>query len=276
MRQVSPAMKQYLQERVLHLVYCWKITLFDGTILGFTNHQKNISFEGVVYRSEEAVSKTAITFSERLAPDNIDISGMIKEVQILESELLAGRFDHADIEIFLVNYQDLSAGKIPLSSYNIGEVKVERGEYQFDIRGKSQLYKQVSGRSYTNSCYLDYGSAKCGATDKVTLTGSVTSMVNSKVFSDSSKNQAANFFNEGILEWTSGSNKGVKMRVKAFANTQFTLALPMLMPVSVGDTFTVSNGCGKLLRHCRDDHNNVINYRGFDHIPGEDKVRRRV
>jgi uncharacterized phage protein (TIGR02218 family) len=275
MRTIPAAMKNYLAERVTYFVYCWKITLFHGTVLGFTNHQQDLTIDGVVYASEEGVSKTAITFSERLAPDNIDITGVIEEIQMLKQEIINGRFDGADIDIFVVNYQDLAAGKIDLASYNVGDIQAKRNEYTFNVRGQSQKYKQTFGRTYTNSCYLDFGEAKCGVTP-TSAAGTVTSVASQRKFTASAMGQAAGFFDFGLFVWDAGGNKGVNSRVKAFTSGGvIELGLPMLAPIAIGDTFTVQNGCGKLISHCK-GYSNIVNYRGFNHIPGIDKIQRRV
>lgn len=45
-------------------------------------------------------------------------------------------------------------------------------------------------------------------------------------------------------------------------------------PIAAGDTFAVTAGCDKRLPTCRDRFNNVVNFRGFPHIPGNDFVTR--
>ena len=43
-------------------------------------------------------------------------------------------------------------------------------------------------------------------------------------------------------------------------------------PVAAGDSFTVTAGCDKQFQTCHDRFNNVVNFRGFPHIPGNDFV----
>jgi uncharacterized phage protein (TIGR02218 family) len=45
-------------------------------------------------------------------------------------------------------------------------------------------------------------------------------------------------------------------------------------PIAAGDTFIVTAGCDKRFETCRDRFNNIVNYRGFPHIPGNDFVTR--
>ena len=41
-----------------------------------------------------------------------------------------------------------------------------------------------------------------------------------------------------------------------------------------GDAFTVTAGCDKAFGTCRDRFNNIVNFRGFPHMPGNDFVMR--
>jgi uncharacterized phage protein (TIGR02218 family) len=45
-------------------------------------------------------------------------------------------------------------------------------------------------------------------------------------------------------------------------------------PIAVGDTFTVTAGCDKRFATCRDRFDNVLNFRGYPHIPGNEYVTR--
>jgi uncharacterized phage protein (TIGR02218 family) len=45
-------------------------------------------------------------------------------------------------------------------------------------------------------------------------------------------------------------------------------------PIEVGDDFSVVAGCDERLETCRDRFANVVNFRGFPHIPGQDTVIR--
>jgi uncharacterized phage protein (TIGR02218 family) len=48
----------------------------------------------------------------------------------------------------------------------------------------------------------------------------------------------------------------------------------MALPIAPGDAFFVTAGCDKRFGTCRDRFNNVPNFRGFPHIPGNDFIMR--
>jgi len=53
---------------------------------------------------------------------------------------------------------------------------------------------------------------------------------------------------------------------------QIDLQLEMPHPIVVGDTFKVVAGCDKLVKTCGDKFSNIINFQGFPHMPGRDKL----
>jgi hypothetical protein len=75
------------------------------------------------------------------------------------------------------------------------------------------------------------------------------------------------------------------MEVKQQADTGvFTLQLGMKRAIQVGDTFRAYPGCNKLKKtetetydgDCVVKFDNAVNFRGFDEVPGIDKMVKRA
>jgi uncharacterized phage protein (TIGR02218 family) len=86
------------------------------------------------------------------------------------------------------------------------------------------------------------------------------------------------WFTAGKLTWTGGANAGLAVEVKGHRlvadGVSLTLWQAMPEPIADGDTFSVTAGCDKRFETCRDRFDNVVNFRGFPHIPGNDFVTR--
>ena len=83
----------------------------------------------------------------------------------------------------------------------------------------------------------------------------------------------ADWFAEGLATWTSGANDGLTVKVKTSSDANaITLTLPMLSPITLGDTMTLVAGCRKRLSDCSGKFNNVINFQGEPHLPGVDQI----
>jgi len=83
------------------------------------------------------------------------------------------------------------------------------------------------------------------------------------------------WFTAGKLTFTSGANAGNSVEVKSHRNVgNVTLSLWQVMPepIAPGDTFVVTAGCDKRSSTCRGRFANLINFRGFPHVPGNDFV----
>jgi uncharacterized phage protein (TIGR02218 family) len=84
--------------------------------------------------------------------------------------------------------------------------------------------------------------------------------------------QAAGYFNQGVVQFTSGANAGEKRTVKAFAGGVFSFALPWPQPIAVSDTFIAVPGCPRSLDVCTTRFNNRVRYRGEPFIPQPETV----
>jgi hypothetical protein len=89
---------------------------------------------------------------------------------------------------------------------------------------------------------------------------------------------AAGWFTLGRLTWTSGANADRTAEVASHdvvaGERRFTLLEAPVRPIVLGDAFVVVAGCDKRVETCRDRFANVVNFRGFPHIPGQDTVIR--
>jgi hypothetical protein len=78
--------------------------------------------------------------------------------------------------------------------------------------------------------------------------------------------QPAGYFTQGVVTCTSGQNAGLSQTVKLHATT-LTLMNPFILPVTVGDTFSVLVGCDHTLSTCTAKFGNQANYGGTDFVP---------
>jgi len=273
MKQVNASLAAHLSEEVTTLATCWKLTLRDGVVLGFTNHDDDISLEGVLYQAASGFIPTAIAGSSDLAVDNLDVEGVLDAVGIKQEDLIAGRYDFAEVDIFIVNYQDLSQGSMSLRTGWIGEVQYGNSQFVAEIRGLTQKLSQTIGSLFSPSCRAIFGDARCEV-DLSTLqqTGIITGVEDRRIFSDSGRLESDNYFRHGLMQFTDGLNIGQAMEVKSFSNGTIVLVLPMPFDVSIGDGYIIDVGCDKTFGMCVDNFANAVNFRGEPHVPGTDRL----
>lgn len=82
------------------------------------------------------------------------------------------------------------------------------------------------------------------------------------------------FFQYGVIEWTSGANRGFSMEVRQHRSgirANFDLLEAMPFPILPGDEFIARAGCAKTRSSCK-AFNNLYNFQGFPDMPTEDKA----
>lgn len=294
MKAIDAGLLAHMAEEVTTLATCWKATLKDGTILGFTSHVEDLTIDGVTYEAAAGYTPTAVETSGDLAVDNLEVQGLLDSPAITEADLLAGRWDHAQIQIFEVNYEDTAQGKNKLRMGWLGEVRIGRSSFIAELRGLAQRYQQQILELTSAQCRATLGDDRCGVdlTD-YTTTGAVVSVSSNREFSSdvynnivrltpsTTGNPPAGYFDRGKVAWLTGANAGLEMEVKTYTGESpsvgdvFDLQLPMPYDIEVGDTFSAVTGCQKrLIEDCKTKFGNVVNLRGEPYKPTPNQLLR--
>jgi uncharacterized phage protein (TIGR02218 family) len=271
MQSLPTALAEHLAGEVTTLATCWSVTRKDGISLYFTDHDRDITVDSNIYTAASGMNATAVSSQAGLAVDNLDFDGMLSDDAITESDLLAGRYDHAEISIFMVNYADPAMGKLPLKTGWIGEVTLRGGQFIAEMRGLTSRLQQVIGDVYTSTCRAQLGDAHCTVDlTSYTVTGTATSVESAYAFTDSVRSELGDYFARGLITFTSGANTGISMEIRDYSAGRFGLFLPMPYAIMVGDAYTAIAGCDKNFETCISKFNNAVNFRGEPHVPGTD------
>ncbi|TCT12319.1 putative phage protein (TIGR02218 family), partial [Tepidamorphus gemmatus] len=218
MKTLPAGMQAHLDTGTTTLAWCWKLTRTDAQVMGFTDHDRPIQFDGVIYEAASGFSASEIASSLGLSVDNLDVDGALSSAAITEADIRAGLYDGAEVEIWRVNWADPDQ-RVLMRRGTIGEVI--RGELAFtaELRGLAQALDQTQGRTYQRICDADLGDARC----KVDLdaaafkaTGSVTAATDDRILTVSGLGPFADgWFRHGRLVWTSGANAGLAGAIRA-------------------------------------------------------------
>lgn len=263
-------------EAVQTRAWCWTITRRDAQVFGFTSLDVSFAIGGVTYEASTGFTPSAIDGKSDLSVPNLEVVGLLDSASITEADLLAGRWDGAAVEIFEVNYLDLTQGSMNLRTGTIGTVSAGRTAFTAELRGLAQMMQQPVGELFSPSCAADLGDTRCKVSlGPLTVTGSITTASSARAFADSTRSEADDYFGAGLLTWTGGFNVGLQMEVRSYVQSggAFVLALPMPYTLQVGDTYSLVPGCRKrAIADCKTKFNNIVNFRGHPYVPGNDKV----
>ena len=66
---------QHLQSGATTVCRCWSVTRRDGVAFGFTDHDRDLAFEGVIFRADTGLTARALAQSTGLSVDNTEALG---------------------------------------------------------------------------------------------------------------------------------------------------------------------------------------------------------
>jgi uncharacterized phage protein (TIGR02218 family) len=277
-KTLTPALADHLAGGATTLALCWRLARRDGEVLGFTEHDLDLAFDGVTYRAASGFTAGEITQSLGLAVDDLTAAGALAAATLNEDDLARGLYDDAEVTIHLVNWADVSE-RLVVAAGQVGEVKRGRLAFEAELRSLAHRLAQRTGRTYQYYCDADLGDARCGIdldTPERTGAGTVQAVSGLALTVLDLEGFAAGWFAGGRLTFTSGANSGHVFEVRrheAGAQVRLELWERPAAGVAVGDAFDVTAGCDKAFPTCRAKFDNVANFRGFPHIPGNDVVQ---
>ena len=279
MRKIDAEFQARLDGGATSMCRCWRVDRRDGIVFGFTDHDRDLAFDGVTYRASSGMDASALQTATGLSVDNAQAVGALSDAAVTEGDIRAGKFDRAEVRQWLVDW-DRPDLRVLLFRGHFGEIRRTDGSFEVELRGLAEALNTPVGRSILRGCDRVLGDAKCGfdvSEPEFTAEGEVaTGSSGAKVLCSGLDGFAADWFAKGRLIWLSGENIGESAVIKADVSGTGGRALDLWQqpawPMAVGDRFRVVAGCDKRPETCREKFNNFINFRGFPHIPGEDWV----
>ena len=277
MREIPEALQSALDSGASTLARCWRLERRDGAVLGFTDHDNSLTFDGVMFEPESGLTPSAIEQVTGLAPDSHQVSGALNSERITAADIALGLYDGAAVVLYLVDWRDADVRTV-LSRGQIGEIRRGDTAFEAEIVGQSDRLAQPFGRAFLHSCICRLGDPKCGV-DLTNLSfkgsGIVTTVSESQQFSASGLTGFTDaWFSGGQVRWTSGQNAGLSAHVKAHlttgAETVIELWLSPPRAILEGDAFEITAGCDKTAMTCATKFDNILEFRGFPHMPGDD------
>jgi uncharacterized phage protein (TIGR02218 family) len=273
----SAGLAAHLASGVTTTCTCWRIERGDGMVLGFTDHDRTISFAGVSYEPTTGLDASAAVAHAGLQIGGLEVTGVFASERIGESDLEAGRYDNARVEAWLVNWAAPDE-RHRMRVGSIGEVRREGASFTAEIRSLAHALDQERGRIFRATCDADLGDKRCRvdlADGAWTASAAVLATDgHARISAAIPGERVSGLFDAGTLAFTSGANAGrrceVLRHVRDADGDHLELWQAMTEAIASGNSFTVSAGCDKRFETCRGRFDNIINFRGFPHMPGND------
>jgi uncharacterized phage protein (TIGR02218 family) len=266
-----------------------RLDLKDGTVLGFTDHDKPLDYDldgegSISYRADYGMTISNIETGTGLDAGNFEATFPIAATSpFTRQKVEGGRFNRAEARLFEVVWNNLAAGERKWVFGNAGEWRVEGDKAICEVRDQRDRLNQTVGESIQNQCTADYADqVECFATP-TEITGTVTAADNGLelTVSYSGGPYADSFFNRGTLIGLTGANAGLKAPIWTWndngdGTADIVLFFPLVETPPIGDTFTVRDGCSRLARDAVNGcmaHGQILNFRGFPDVPGQKALK---
>lgn len=138
----------------------WRVARRDGVTLGFTTHDHDLWFDGVLHRAVPGMLPSAIRRTADLEPDSAEVEGALSHQSISASDIAAGRFDGARVAIGVVDWQSLERHVLYRGA--IGQLEEEDGKFNAElVSRKAELQFDPVPRT-SPTCRAHFCGPGCG------------------------------------------------------------------------------------------------------------------
>ncbi len=275
MRDMTTQTAAALAADATTLCHCWRLTRRDGTTLGFTDHDGDLAFAGATFRAASGLDAAQAESAAGFAVAGGEVHGAFDDAALADADLEAGVYDGASVEIWLVDWSDVSR-RVLMDIASIGEVRRTEFSFVAELRSLAHRFDEEQGRQFQRNCSADLGDARCmvDLSSPLYSTGATIAAVEPDgafvVALDAAF--ASGFFTDGALSSPSGERHPVKLHDKAAAGDRVVLWSAPASALATGARVTLRAGCDKSPDACARKFDNIANFRGFPHMPGNDVV----
>lgn len=253
------------------IALCWRVERGDGITIGLTAHDRDLYIEGQLYHAAPGMTPSAISRSATLDPDNMEVEGALNSDVISERDVLAGRWDGAEVIVFAADWRT-GERRYNLGDGAIGAVEMSGGMLRAELRGAAAALEMPVVEETSPECRAMLGDKRCRVPmAKRRHFATVTAIAGNIVTLDHSE-PTANAFGYGRLRWLSGANAGLEDSIAISSTRTATLR----RPPRFADRGLVEliEGCDKSLATCAARFGNAVNFRGEPYLPGTDLLTR--
>lgn len=279
-RTIPAALNTHLQGYYQNLALCVKVTRQDAVVMGFTSHDKDLTFGGLTYEAASALDASAVTQQVGTGVDNLDIMGLLQSDKITSGDLRAGVYDGAKIVGSIVNWSSVGDGAAVLISGTIGNVTIKDEIFTAEFRSLISAFANQVIETTTPTCRVaKLGDARCGVALVDYQNDEAIEVVTDQHivrFSDVTV-VASDYYSYGRVIWLTGDNAGFVSTVKQHTLSSGNIIELQEAPpytMQVGDTATLEAGCNRLITTCQTKFSNAVNFRGEPYLPGNATVMK--
>lgn len=281
MKTLHPDLAAHLEGQATTVCLAWVITRADGERLGFTDHDRPLPVDGVSCRPATGFTAGAAEASLGLSGDMSDVTGVLSSDAITEADIERGLYDGASVALYLLNWQAPESATL-IRRHHVGEITREGSAFRVELRSLSVALDQPKGRFFARGCDAELGDARCGVdldNPVFRASGTIAAVVDRRTVEVADVGDfEERWFDFGTLRLEdgvgAGDNRPISTATRQPGMPWVRIALRTALGVepAIGDAVTLIAGCDKAFGTCKAKFSNHLNFRGFPHMPGDDRA----
>ncbi|ODP37036.1 DUF2163 domain-containing protein [Sphingomonas turrisvirgatae] len=262
----------WLDEPLATIALCWRIDRRDGVTIGLTAHDRDLTIDELIYRASPGVAPSAIKRSASFDADSMDMTGTLTGAAISERDLLAGRWDGAQVTLFAADWCN-PAEHVSIGTGTIGAVETRDGALTAELRGAAAALAAPVTESTSPECRAMLGDRRC----RVAMAGRThmarVERLDGTMLTLAGGLPASDVYAGGSVRWLTGPNSGLEDAVSASDTNGVTLRTPPRF-AATSALIELREGCDKSIATCANRFGNAANFRGEPYLPGIDLLTR--
>lgn len=269
----------FLRKDLSTIALCWRLERRDGVALGFTTHDRDLEIDGLAFRAAPGMLPSSIALSDGFDADTLDVRGALTSDAIRAADLRTGRWDGAELSLFMVDWQAPGGERLAIARGELGEVTIEGEAFEAELKGPTAMLERPVVEQTSPECRAQLGDKRCrvdmaGRTRLTRIAGLIEEDVIDVADAAGGPSTGSGLYGYGRLRWIGGANSGLESPILRSDGLRLTLRERPPLPAAVGDLVELREGCDKRLATCAGRFANAENFRGEPHLPGIDLLTR--
>jgi hypothetical protein len=248
-----------LPEEFINVIYCFEISINDGTILFLTSYDKPIASNSIVFSPYSGLTIKEAEFNDS-AQNNIILEGIFEHSGVTE------QMDLHESEIKISTY--LSGVFYPFVTYKTKLYVKNDMSFIIYLGSETIKYNQSLTKIFSKTCRANFGDLLCKIDkNNYSTIYEISSIIGRKLsLVDCDKENG--YFTGGSASFK--TDHGKQFESKITRHFEKNIELNIIVPAIFADnckSVTLTVGCDKKFISCCNKFNNGVNFRGEPLIP---------
>ncbi len=248
-----------------NLFYFFQIKLKNGKKIFLTSANERKMLDKNLYLPQSGLSLKQGFFNDS-GQNNIIIHGIFENDGITKNTCIENA-------IIKISYCADGKNTTHLVSYICTQFLVNDLEFEITAESEAVKYNQQLLQMFSKNCRADFGDKKC----KININNFALKTKIEKIYEDyiecNTGDEADNYFQNGFAQIFGKDGEMYKLKISTHNKNKLKLELNGSILLSEGMNITLLPSCDKTIHTCRENFNNVVNFRGEPFVPQHNVIR---